>query len=226
MEGLVADFVTWLSGLPPGGVYAVLLAVAYGENVFPPIWGDTVIVLCGSLVGLGVLAFWPTVGLATLGGSLGFMTVYALGARLGGAIQDPGRLRWIPRGALEQAAGWLERWGYAVVAANRFLAGARSVIALLAGSSRLRWRPTALWATVGAFAWCALLVWAGAALGAEWERVLDWLGTYGRAVTVVLVVVIAVVLVRRWRGKKPRRHGPDGDGPPPAVDAGAGGGLA
>ncbi len=106
VEAWVADFVAWLEALPPVGIYAVLLAVAYGENLVPPIWGDTVIVLCGSLVGLGVLSFWPTVALVVARrGALGFLTVFAVGRRLGDAIHDPARWRWIPRGAAPPRGG-------------------------------------------------------------------------------------------------------------------------
>ena len=203
MESLAIEFVDWIRALPPVGIYAVLLGVSYGENLVPPIWGDTVIVLCGSLVGVGVLSFVPTVALAALGGAAGFLTVFAVGRRLGDAIHDPDRLRWIPRGPMNVAERWLERWGYGVVAANRFLAGGRSVIGLLAGASTLRWAPTALWSTVSAVAWSALLVWAGAAVGSQWERVLDWLGTYGKVVTVALVVAL-IVAGLRWRRRRGR----------------------
>ena len=204
MGEVVHDFVVWLRALPPGGIYGVLLAVAYGENLVPPIWGDTVIVLCGSLVGLGVLSFWPTVAVSTLGGAVGFLTVFWAGRKLGHAIHDPTRLRFIPRAPIERAERWLSRWGYGVVAANRFLAGGRAVIGLLAGGSELRWGPTALWATVSAVAWSLLLVWGGAVLGTEWERVLGWLAAYGRVVTGLLIVAGAVVLVRRWRRRRAR----------------------
>lgn len=199
MEALAYDFVDWLRELPPAGIYAVLLGVAYGENLVPPIWGDTVIVLCGSLVGLGILAFVPTVALAALGGAAGFMTVFAIGRRLGDAIHDPTRWRWIPRAPIASADRWLGRWGYSVVAANRFLAGGRAVIGLLSGASGLRWGPTASWATVSAVAWSLLLVWGGSVLGSEWERVLVWLRAYGRLVTGALVLLGVAVLVRRWR---------------------------
>ena len=211
---LVADFVAWLQTLPPGGIYAVLLAVSYGENLVPPIWGDTVIVLCGSLVGLGVLSFWPTVAVAAVGGAVGFMSVFWIGRALGGAIHDPDRLRWIPRGPLARAEVWLERWGQGVVVANRFLAGGRSVIGLLVGASDLRVAPTAVSATVSAAAWSALLVWGGALLGGEWRRVLDWLGVYGRIVTVLVVVALAAVWLQRrvasHRAKGERRDVADG----------------
>ncbi len=216
MSGVVHDFVVWLEALPPVGIYAVLLAVAYGENIVPPIWGDTVIVLCGSLVGLGVLSFVPTVALASLGGAAGFMTVFWVGQRLGGAVHDPARLRWIPRTPLARAEVWLERWGQGVIVANRFLAGGRSVIGLLAGASDLRWGATTAWATVSATAWSALLVWGGSVLGHEWERVLGWLAAYGRVVTALLAVAVAAFVARRvWAGRARRAKGGRRDRPDP-----------
>ncbi|MEL6615140.1 MAG: DedA family protein, partial [Bacteroidota bacterium] len=161
MESVQA-FADWLAALPPLSIYLVLFGVSYLENLVPPIWGDTLIVLCGWLVGVGTIAPVPTVLLATLGGALGFMTLYAVGRRLDTAIADPTRLRWIPRGPLAAAERWLSRWGMGVVAANRFLAGGRSVISLLVGASRLPVGRTAFWSTVSALLWCSLLVGAGA----------------------------------------------------------------
>jgi len=202
MSELVHDVVAWIRSLPVGGIYAVILVVSYSENLIPPLWGDTIIVLGGSLVGLGVLAFWPAVGLSALGGALGFLTVFWIGRRLGKAIHDPTRMRWIPRGPVARAEHWLSRWGYGVVAANRFLAGGRAVIGLLAGASELRWGPTAVWATFSAVVWSLLLVWGGAVLGTEWERVLEWLSAYGRIVTAIIAVGLAIVGLRRWRRRR------------------------
>lgn len=200
VEGL-AD---WLIALPPLGIYAVLLVVSYVENLVPPIWGDTLIVLCGWLVGLGTIAFVPTVLLATLGGSLGFMTMYLVGRKMDQAIADPTRLRWIPRAPLRAAERWLHRWGQGVVVVNRFLAGGRSVISLLAGASRLPAVPTAIWATLSALAWCVLLVGAGAWVGTEWERVLDVLAAYGRVITALVALAVLIGAVRWWRRRPPQ----------------------
>ena len=207
MAESVAAFADWLAGLPVGGIYLVLLAVSYLENVVPPVWGDTLVVLCGWLVGVGTLAFIPTVAVASLGGALGFATVYAVGRGLGDAVDDPSRLRWIPRAPVESARGWLLRWGQGVVVANRFLSGARSVISLLAGASRMPFGPTMLWASVSATAWCVLLVAGGMWVGTEWDRVLALLGAYGRGVSVVLAVV-ALCVAARWAVR--RRRAPSG----------------
>ena len=198
-------FLVWLRSLPPGGIYAVVFVVAWGENVIPPVPGDLVVVVAGSLVALGLVDALPTFGLATAGSVLGFMTVFTAGRRLGAAIHDPTRLRWIPRGALRTSEAWLARWGMGVVAANRFLSGGRAVIGLLVGASGLRVAPVATWATVSALMWNAVLVGGGYWLGNEWPRVVDVLRTYGRTVTVVLVVAAVVFAVRRWRGRSARR---------------------
>ena len=194
----------WLAALPPVGIYAVLFAVSYLENLVPPIWGDTLIVLCGWLVGIGTISFVPTVGVATLGGSLGFMTLYAFGRRMDEAIADPSRLRWIPRAPLAAAERWLKRWGMGVVILNRFLAGGRSVISLLAGASKLPVWKTAIWSSVSALLWCALLVSAGAWVGNQWDMVLDALQTYGQVITALVAVIVLFGGVRWWQRRRRR----------------------
>ncbi|MDX1419769.1 MAG: DedA family protein [Rubricoccaceae bacterium] len=209
MFDTVQQFADWLQALPPGWIYLVLLGIAYGENVVPPIPGDVAVVIGGYLVGLGLIGFVPAVGVATLGGALGFMTMYALGVRLGDAVEDPNRVRWIPKGAVRTAKGWLRKWGYGVVAVNRFLSGARSVIALLVGASDLRAAPTALFATLSAAVWTALLTYAGYAVGANWAVILGWLRTYGRVVTAVVLVAVVVLVGRWWWHRRFRRAGPE-----------------
>ncbi len=206
MMEAVATFVEWLRALPPAGIYAVLFVVAWGENVVPPIPGDLVVVVAGSFVSLGLIGLAPTFAVATVGSILGFMTVYAAGRRLGAAVHDPARLRWIPRGALTTVTVWLEKWGMGVVAANRFLSGGRAVIGLLAGASRLPAGPVALWSTVSALAWNVVLVGGGYALGTQWARLVVVLRQYGRAVTLLLLAAGLAWGVRRWwkrtRGEK------------------------
>ncbi|MEM8599194.1 MAG: DedA family protein, partial [Bacteroidota bacterium] len=171
MLELLNEVVAWMRALPPAGVYAVVLAVAYLENLVPPIWGDSVVVFGGYLVGLGTVGFVPMVAVATVGGTLGFMTMYGLGWRFDERVWDEGRLSWIPRGPVERVQRWMRRWGYGLVLANRFVSGARSVVPLVVGSARMPAGPTAVCATVSAFVWCLLLVWGGYVLGDQWERV-------------------------------------------------------
>ena len=181
-----------MESLPAVWAYLVILAIAYGENVVPPIPGDMVVVFGGYLVGRGTLSLPVVVALAILGGVLGFMTVYAVGRRFGQAVLTPGQFEWIPQKTLEKAQGWLRRWGYGVVAANRFLTGARSVISLAAGMAQLNVWKTAFWATVSAAVWCSLIAYAGYALGENWRLVRRYLADYSRVVLAALGLAVLV----------------------------------
>jgi membrane protein DedA with SNARE-associated domain len=205
-----SNFFTWMQGLSPVWAYATLLVIAYGENVAPPIPGDMVVVFGGYLAGLGQLHLGVVIVLSTIGGALGFMTMFAVGVRLGEAILDPDRYRWLPRDGIEKARRWLQRYGYGVVAANRFLSGARSVISLTAGMAQMdTWR-TLFWCTVSAFVWTGLISYAGYAVGDNWELVVTYLRAYGRVI-LTLLLLAAAVLVGRWYW---RQRSPAGSGRP------------
>ncbi len=211
MPEILGDIVAWMEGLSPGWIYVTVFVVAYLENVVPPIPGDMVVVFGGTLVGLGKVELVPVIVLATIAETLGFLTVYAVGRRIGEAVLDPTRLRWIPKAAAWKVKGWLARYGLGVVAANRFLSGARAVIALMVGTARMPPGPVAFWATVSAAAWCALIVYLGFIVGAQWELIGTWLARYGQVVTALLILGIGgYVGVRRWRrGRGTQRNSED-----------------
>ena len=192
-----SNFFTWMQGLSPVWAYVTLLIIAYGENVVPPIPGDMVVVFGGYLAGLGQLHLGVVVLLSTIGGALGFMTMFLIGRRLEEALMDPDRFRWLPRDGIEKARRWIQAYGYGVVAANRFLSGARSVISLTAGMARMKTGRTFWWCTVSAFLWTGLISYAGYAVGDNWPLVVEYLRAYGRLILAVLLVG-AAILVGRW----------------------------
>lgn len=208
MGDLLYDIVAWMEGLPPLLIYGTILAIAYIENVIPPIPGDMIVVFGGYLVGLGRVDFIPVVLLATVGGALGFLTMYRIGGRIGERVLDRERMRWIPKESVHRVRRWLHRYGYGVVAANRFLSGARSVISLMVGVAEMPLAPVALWATVSAAIWTTLLTYLGYVVGDQWEVVGIYLRKYGAWMTGLLVAGFvaywAVRIWRRWRGTSPR----------------------
>lgn len=204
MADLVSDFVTWMEALPPLWAYGVVFLIAYGENVVPPIPGDLIVVFGGYLAGLGQLNLIVVIVLSTLGGALGFMSMYGVGYWLGEAILKPDRLTWLPQNQFDKAQRWLRRWGYGVVAANRFLSGARSVISLTVGMVRMSPWATAWWCTFSAAVWTSLISYAGYAVGDNWRVVVEYLRLYGRFVLGVLVLIaLGLILRAYWR----RSHG-------------------
>ena len=208
----VQEYADWLQSLSPVWIYVVLALTAYVENLIPPFPGDISVVLAGSLVGLGLIGFVPTVGVTAAASTLGFMTMFAVGWRLGEAVEDSARLRWIPKGPVRTAKRWLQRWGYGVVVANRFLSGTRAVLTLLAGAAHLRIGLTAACAALSALSWTALLVYAGYTVGANWQTILDWLQAYGRGITVLALLAAGGVVGRWWWRRQYGRAKSDAEG--------------
>jgi membrane protein DedA with SNARE-associated domain len=195
---LLLDLVAWMSDLPQGWIYFLILLVAYGENVLPPIPGDMIVVFGGYLAGLGRLDVTMVVFLSTLGGAAGFMSMYGIGSKLGTALLTPDRFRWLPKKRMLAARTYLARWGYGLVAANRFLSGLRSVISLSVGMAHKPVGPTAIWATASALVWTMLLTAAGFYVGENWEVVGEYLRRYGEIVVILMVVFVVVQLTRFW----------------------------
>jgi len=202
-----SNFFSWMEGLPALWAYLTLLVVAYGENVAPPIPGDMVVVFAGYLAGVGQLHLGVVILLSTVGGALGFMTVFLLGYRLGEVVLESRRFRWLPREGVERVRRWIHRYGYGVVAANRFLSGARSVISLTAGIARLEpWR-TFWWCTVSALVWTGLISYAGYAVGENWNLVVSYLRAYGRVILTLLLLLAAGALARWYWTRRPGTAG-------------------
>ena len=203
METTLLSFIQWLQDLSPVWVYAAILLIAYLENVVPPIPGDLVVVLGGYLAGIGKLDLWLVIVLAVLGGTLGFMTMYGLGYRLGTALLDSHRFRWLPKKKIEKALVYVRKWGYGVVAVNRFLSGLRSVISISVGIAHLKPGKVLLWSAFSATLWVTLLAWLGYLAGANWPLVARYLKLYGQVITVLLVLAgVSWGIYRLWKRRK------------------------
>ncbi|MEM8486973.1 MAG: DedA family protein [Bacteroidota bacterium] len=197
MAELFADIFNWVAALPPVWAYVVIFVIAYGENVVPPIPGDMVVVFGGYLAGIGALNFFMVWSLSTLGGALGFMSMYALGHRMGNAVYDPNRFRWLPKKQLEKARVWVAKWGGWVIVANRFLSGARSVISLSVGMAKRNAAQTTLLSSISALVWTGLIIYGGYAVGENWQVVGEYIRVWG-----VFVLALMAVGALIWFGRK------------------------
>jgi membrane protein DedA with SNARE-associated domain len=202
MDYWLVDLLEWMQTVAPLWVYAALLFVAYLENVVPPIPGDMVIVFGGYLAGMGHVSFVIVVILGTVGGLLGFMTMYYLGRRFGDVALDPDRMRWLPKARIYRARRWLWRWGYILVAANRFLSGLRSVISLTVGAARMNARLTAGFALFSAFVWTLTIAYAGMLLGENWDEVSVYLSQYGRFVLAIIALLVLWQMILAIRARR------------------------
>ncbi|MGI8911028.1 MAG: DedA family protein [Rubrobacteraceae bacterium] len=199
MDGIGAWVLDVIAALGYVGLALLLLA----ENLFPPIPSEVVLPLAGFLVGRGDLGFWQAVLAATFGSVAGALILYALGCYGGRRlVLRYGRFLRVDAKSLDRADGWFRRYGDWVVLFARVVPVARSIVSIPAGTMKMPLlRFTALTA-VGSGAWNALLIGAGVILGANWQRVEAWIGSYSNAVLITAAVAAAALLVLRHLRRK------------------------
>ena len=200
LGGWIEASVSRIGDWPPALAYGALALSAFLENILPPVPGDLVVVLSAYLVGRGVLDWLPVYVSTCAGGTCGFLVMYYLGRSRGRAIlQRPGGSRVFSPERLQQAEGWLARYGAWMVLANRFLSGIRSFIALAAGLGGMGWRQVASLGFLSMLLWNGVLLYAGMQVGQNWEVVTEWLGSYNRVIGAMLLVVVGLIGIRWWR---------------------------
>jgi membrane protein DedA with SNARE-associated domain len=200
------EFVNYLAALNPIWIYCVAGGIAYIENVFPPLPSDVILVAAGSLAGLGRVDFILLLILSTMGSTTGFITMYKVGDWFGIRILEAGKFKYIPLEKVHKVEAWFKKYGYWVVIANRFLAGTRAVISFFTGMSELPlWRTTIL-SFLSSMLWNFILLFAGRELGKNWREISSYLVTYGKVVTVIMMIVILIFAGRSYYKNRHRQH--------------------
>ena len=191
----MGDIGAWVLDVIAALGYVGLALLLIAENLFPPIPSEVVLPLTGFLVWRGDLGFWQALLASTFGSVAGALILYALG-RYGGrklVLRYGGFLR-VDEDSLDRADGWFRRYGDWVVLFARVVPFARSVVSIPAGTMKMpALRFTAMTA-LGSLAWNTLLIGAGVFMGANWQRVEAWIGSYSNAVLVVIAIAVLFVL--------------------------------
>lgn len=191
------------SQISPAMAYLILGVSAYTENVVPPIPGDTVVILGAYLVSTGQLDFWGVYVSTTIGSVAGFVTMYYIGRKFGRSfIYKKSRSRIFKEEDIRKAEIWFGKWGYWVIAANRFLSGTRSIISLFSGFFHLNILLVVALSIVSAAIWNGLLIFAGMLVGKNWEIISDIISQYNKILIVLTVFVIGYVIYRKYYKKK------------------------
>ena len=113
-----------------------------------------------------------------------------------------GRFLRVDAKSLDRADGWFRRYGDWVVLFARVVPLARSVVSIPAGTMKMPLLRFTVLTTVGSGAWNTLLIGAGVILGANWQRVEAWIGSYSNAVLIAVAVAVATLLILHHRRHK------------------------
>jgi membrane protein DedA with SNARE-associated domain len=161
-------FQAWISTY---GYIALFGSLMFGI-VGLPIPDETLLALSGYLVFKGQFSLFPTVLTSFLGSITGISLSYVIG-RAGGyrVLRKYGPRFHITGEKIVMVEGWFERVGKWMLMVGYFIPGVRHLMALVAGSSKMRYPVFAGFAYTGGIVWSLTFVLLGYYLGDSWAEI-------------------------------------------------------
>lgn len=207
MDSYIYEIVGWMESLSPISIYLIFAVVAYTENVLPPVPGDVLVVFGGYLAAEQMVAFVPVLLITTVASVFGFMTMYAFGAYFGEMIETYRNRFWLMRFIdvkyYDRGKLWMNNWGQLVILLNRFLAGTRSVISIIAGVTHTKIYSTILSSVISSLIWNTVLLTFGWIVHENWLIIGHYLNIYGWFIlTGIIVAIICRIVYKRGEKKK------------------------
>ncbi len=184
------------------GLWGVALLMI-PESACIPIPSEATMLFAGFNVSEGRFSLWSVVLVGTLANLVGSWIAYAIGyfgrtellEKHGKALHiKPSHLQWADR--------WFEKYGSYAVFFSRMLPIVRTFISLPAGVARMPfWRFSVL-TLAGCVPWILMLTLVGKAARDNWDEWKDRLHYVDYAVAALIVIGIAYLVVRWYRGRK------------------------
>lgn len=211
MELLLLNSIDTITGWSTIALYIFLFCSAVLENLFPPVPGDTITVFGAFLVGIGKLNFFYVYALTSVGSSVGFLLLFYAGAFLEMEFFLNTRFKIFSSRKIIAAEKWFSRYGYYVVALNRFLPGVRSVISIVAGISGLRPLKVFFLSLISAMGWNFIWIYTGYTIGNNWALVQEKISVIIRNYNIAACGVIAAAGIAYLILKAVRKRQADHD---------------
>ena len=194
----------FLSFIASWGYVAVAVLMA-AENACIPIPSELILGFAGYLIFAGHMSFEGALLAGMVGGLLGSLFAYEVGARGGRPFVDKyGKYFLIKQSHVNVAQEWFDRYGLKAVFFSRMLPVVRTFISLPAGFARVDSKRFFLYTIAGSLPWTAAILYAGMVLGESWTDLMEY-GHEASMIFVVVAVIVIAVLYLRWRRKKNRK---------------------
>ena len=186
--------------------YVAIFLLMTAESACIPIPSELIMTFGGALAAGAVpgsrLNLIGVIVAGVAGNVAGSYIAWAVG-RYGGqpALRRWGRRLWLRDSELDRATRWFERYGPRAVLIGRVLPVVRTFISLPAGIADMQPVRFGIYTTIGCIPWTAALAYAGYAVGANWQSIVNGFRgpTYIVAAVVVLALAVAIWRFVRWR---------------------------
>ena len=196
--------------------YLLIIVAVYSfiEVVFPPIPGDALLVLSGSLAGRANINPLWVIYFAFVGSFTGSWLLYSLGYKMERKMLDSPRFsKLMDSKVFLRVERWFKRFGFLTVLVSRFIPVVRSGVILAAGMARMDRRKSLLAVGASILLSSSLLVFGGRLVGRRWEKLVAlWHSQFrfiffviaGLALTYLIVYQVFRYFKTKVKGRKAR----------------------
>lgn len=170
--------------------YAVIVAVAALDAVFPAVPSEATVIAAGVLAGVGDLSIVLVIAVGAAGAFIGDNSAYGIGRFAG--KQFEGRFARSPkaRRRLDWAASALARRGGILIFGGRFVPGGRTAVTVTAGLTRMWWPRFAGFDALAAVAWASYAGLLGYLGGKTFEDHPEWALVLGFGLAFGLILIV------------------------------------
>src|SRR3954449_4672253 len=200
-DRLVDFAVNVVGDLGLAGVFVLMVL----ESACIPIPSEATMLFAGFNVANGEYSLFAAVAAGVLGNLVGSWIAYGVGyyGRTD-LLEKHGRKLHIKPEHLAWADRWFERWGAPTVFFARMLPIIRTFISLPAGVARMPFWRFSILTLLGCIPWILMLTLIGRSVGSRWDDWKDKLHYVDYAVAALILVAIALLVLRWWRGRGSR----------------------
>lgn len=177
--------------------YLVIIVFIYSffEVVFPPLPGDTLLVLSGSLSGLSGSSPIMIIMSASLGTFASSTMLYLLGSKMEKALLHSSKhSRILDSKTFHRLEKWFQKYGFWTIVLSRFIPVVRSGIILAAGMVNMKKSRSLLAVGVSIIVSTSIFVVSGSFLGKNWRKLPDFWNNRIRKICLILLCLVIIYL--------------------------------
>ncbi|MEW6014948.1 MAG: VTT domain-containing protein [Candidatus Zixiibacteriota bacterium] len=200
---LINQFLDRLFAYGPFWIYLTLFLALFIENIFPPFPGDFFTLAGGALAAAGRLNIFLVFLLVYLGGILSILLLYQLGYSYGRDFFIRKNFRYFNTADIDRLEIWFRKRGAWLLILNRFIVGARAVIAVVSGIGRYDRTKMILFISLSFFIFNGILLFGSYIFVVNFDTIAEYYRVYEKTVwPIIFALLITFILFKIVRTKK------------------------